>query len=245
MDVAHSYNNAPITEAVIDLKVNPRSDVALADVEKIGDHERSKYPLCKPMKLALGQFSVGEEVSAVARSEQTGFAFTSSDGRQIFQSLKDGFTLSRLAPYESWEPFRDEARRLWSAYRASTRPHSVRRVAVRYINRIDLPTATADLKVYFRTSPEISPDLPQNLAGFFMRVALRLEDIKATALIQQGVMEPPQPGMVSIVLDIDLFRIDDVPQDDTEIWAYLEILRSQKNAIFEACITDPTRELFQ
>jgi uncharacterized protein (TIGR04255 family) len=47
------------------------------------------------------------------------------------------------------------------------------------------------------------------------------------------------------VLDLDLFR--DVrwdPADDDALWAFMERLRVRKSEIFEASVTDKTRELF-
>ena len=51
--------------------------------------------------------------------------------KQLVQARANGFTAHRLAPYEGWETFRHEARRLWDVYRQTVRP-KVARVAVRY-----------------------------------------------------------------------------------------------------------------
>jgi uncharacterized protein (TIGR04255 family) len=76
----------------------------------------------------------------------------------------DGFAMSRLAPYENWNAVRDEARRLWDIYRSIAKPSKLIRLAVRYINRIDMPLPLGDFKDYLRTVPDVSPDLPQGLA---------------------------------------------------------------------------------
>jgi len=36
-----------------------------------------------------------------------------------------------------------------------------------------------------------------------------------------------------------------VPQDDEALWELLERMRSKKDAVFEACITDRARETFK
>src|SRR5207253_4384748 len=107
---------------------------------------------------------------AIGVRTHIGYTFTSSDGLQAFQSRLDGFTFSRLAPYNGWESFCSEARRLWNIYREVTQPQAVTRAAVRYINRLDLPLPIRDLKDYLRTVPEVSPDLPQGLSGYFMQL---------------------------------------------------------------------------
>lgn len=119
------------------------------------------------------------------------------------------------------------------------------RLAVRYINRIDLPLPVHDLKDYLRTVPEVSPDLPQGLAGYFMQVAIPQEDIKSTVLLNETIVPPAKPDVVSVVLDIDIFRTEDLPSEEEPMWGLFEELRIRKNSVFEACITDRTRELFQ
>ncbi len=78
-----------------------------------------------------------------------------------------------------------------------------------------------------------------------MQVQLPLDDIQATAVINQTIVPPPDMGVVSIILDVDVFRSVAVPQDESEIWSYFETLHIYKNKVFEASITNKTRELFQ
>ncbi len=76
-----------------------------------------------------------------------------------------------------------------------------------------------------------------------MQLRIRKEELKAQVLINQTVIPPAREGVVSVALDIDLFRIEDVPNSEREIWECFEHLHDSKNQIFEACITDKTREL--
>jgi len=239
------YPNAPITEAIIDLRVKfvDGSDRALLKLD--GDSDLPDYPKRDEIFEAVGQMAVGPRGgSASVQPTPIGWKFTSADQKQILQSRFNGFTFSRLAPYDRWNPFRDEARRLWDLYRKRVRPEAVVRVAVRYINRIDLPGDSVDLKDYFRTSPEIAPDLPQQLEGYFMQLRLPYPDVSGYCLINQTIVPPARENVVSVVLDIDLFRSLDLPQDEDGIWNVFETLHEAKNNIFESCITDSTRRLF-
>ncbi|MBX3439830.1 MAG: TIGR04255 family protein, partial [Planctomycetaceae bacterium] len=195
--------------------------------------------------LAHGRLKIGQEIQASASQSPIGFLFMSQDEKQIFQARLDGFTMSRLAPYESWDPFCCEARRLWELYRNEVRPEQVLRLAVRYINRIDIPTPFDDLSQYLRTFPEISRDLPQALSGLFMRLTIPQPDIESVVLLNEVLIEPAKPEVASVILDIDLIRETTPPQDDERIWTFVEVLRQRKNEVFEACITDKARELFQ
>lgn len=246
MGEAIHYPKAPITEAIIDLRVQPRADLSLTSVESVRDALlEADYPAREPMMKGTFQFNLAPIPSASSESEAWGFKFTSADGKNVWQSQTDGCAVSRLAPYDHWEPFRDEARRLWQSYKSYAAPVAATRLAVRFINRVDIPGKAVDLKTYFRTAPEISPALPQDLANFFMRLVMPQRDIQAVAFLNQTMVPPARPGVQSVVLDIDLFREEEVPQDEEAIWEYFEILRVRKNELFEACITDATRELFR
>jgi len=245
MNARIHYPQAPITEAIIDIRVRLPESMRPDDLDELHALVRDQYPGKENRALAQGRCEVGAHVSASASQQPIGFLFKTSDEKQVFQARTDGFTFSRLAPYESWKPFRDEARRLWELYRQVGKPEEVLRLAVRYINRIDIPLPFDDLNQYLRTFPEVSPDLPQALSGLFMQLTIPQPDIDCVTLLNEALIEPAHPDIASIILDIDLFRQNSVPQDDAELWKFFEILHARKNAVFEACVTDKARELFK
>jgi uncharacterized protein (TIGR04255 family) len=245
MEPRRHYSRAPITEAIIELRAKLPEGITAADLEKCGADQTGAYPTKKKLNLSVGQLELGERLSTSASTRHMGFLFASADNKQVFQARVDGLAVSRLAPYDRWEPFRDEARRLWNVYRKVAKPAKVERMAVRYINRLDLPLPVPEMKDYFRTVPEVSPDLPQSLAGFFMQLNIPQPDIRGTLLLNQMVTDPPGPGVVSVVLDIDVFRDADLPADEEGLWRFCEELHRREGQIFEACITDRARGLIK
>jgi len=236
--------NAPISEATIHLLVKPAEGVSLAELVRCHEGEEEAYPHRREVQMAMGQFEVGSRVSAAASAQHVGFVFTSSDQKQVYQVRVDGFSFSRLAPYESWEPFCKEARRLWQIYRERLKPSAVSRLAVRYVNRLDIPGERVEINDYLRTMPEIAEGLPQKLDGYFMQLQIPVDDIRCKLLLNETIGQSPKPGCLSLILDIDLFRVDDIPNDEQSIWELFELLHARKNDIFEACITDRARETF-
>lgn len=85
------------------------------------------------------------------------------------------------------------------------------------------------------------------MAGFFMHVTIPQPELMGVLALIETVDEQrsEKEGGVAIILDLDLFRAVEVPQDEDSIWTYFERLHVRKNDIFEACITDKARELFQ
>lgn len=240
------FPNAPITEALLDIRVKLPSTIDLRRLETFQDSVKDRYPDRRERSSWQAGFEMKEgSVRVIEPSGRPdGYLFTSKDGRQIVQARLDGFTFNRLKPYDKWETFRDEARQLWEQYLMVATPEIVSRVALRYINRLNLPLPLKDFKEYILTTPEIASNLPQGLSGFFMRLVIPQEKSKSTAIVTETI-EPPQENRLPLIFDIDVFR--EAPFDPTglEIWEGMEQLRQLKNEIFFNSVTEKAKELFK
>lgn len=214
-----------------------------------------RYPIQEEEHIPYQQMSfVGTDLLQTGGGHQlNGFRFVSEDKRETFYARLDGFAFSVKAPYYRWESFRDEARGLWDLYRSAAIPEGVTRAAMRYINRIDIPNATEGvwLEDYLRTYPEYSVDFPEDnlMNNFFMQLQLWQQDLGCWLIINEAPEVSPEPGTLSVRLDLDLFREqyeEPLPvDDDTMVWKFLEQLHERKNEVFEASITNRTRRLIR
>lgn len=242
MPTAMLYSKAPITEATIDLRIALPEDFTPGHLEAfqapLGDAYSEKQDIL------VDEWLVEPGARGASYSnQQIGYRFVNADKRRIVQARRDGFAFSLLAPYERWEKFSQEARGIWEQFRDHVRPAAIGRLSVRYINRLDIPAASVELKKYLATVPEIADGMPQTIQSYFMQIVLPMEDAHATAIVNQALVPPPVPGTTSILLDIDLFRDQDVPQDEQGIWQAFEELRTAKNRIFDATLTQDAKEL--
>jgi len=244
VDEQRHYPNAPITEAIIDLRVELPDSVTVEELADVNPGEEGGYPNQRNHIAIEGHMDFGEQVGSTARQIHMGYLFLDEDEKQIFQARLDGFSFSRLAPYDRWETFSEEARRLWNEYRAVAQPYKINSVGLRYINRLDLPMPMRDLKDFLRTVPEVSSDLPQELNGYLMQLQIPQEDLGATLLLNEALVPPPEPQVSSVLLDISIVQQAEHSLEEEDLWEVLAEFRVRKNRVFEACITNNTRELF-
>jgi len=125
-----------------------------------------------------------------------------------------------------------------------TNPVRITRIALRYINRIEIPLPMNDFKEYVLTTPEIAPKLPQALNHFFMQLEIPNPELPAIALITQTMGKPTGNQRLPLILDIDVFNEIDFINSDEEMWKEFEKLRKFKNDVFFNSITEKTKELF-
>lgn len=250
MQVQRHYSRAPITEAIIDFRVALTEDFSIDKLANIHARIKDEFPIIQPRQRGTVIFgSNGPDASLKfdTSTQDLGLVFRSRDNVCIFQATTDGFTFNRLAPYPSWEEVRTEARALWEIYKEVCSPICVTRVATRYVNQINVPADDLiELKDYLQTAPEISVQLPQKaLQTFFMQLQIPQQDLNCLLVINEAIAPQTNPNFITIILDLDLFREQIWDKDDEDIWRFLEQLHDRKNDVFEASITDRTRELIR
>ena len=245
------FSQAPIIEAIIDLRVAPVPQINMEQLEQLGDAIASKYPNRQKYVTNQYSFEPGQESIVNASVQTTGLVFTSENGQKVLNVSLEGFTFKILPPYDRWETFQPEARELWKLYCQVCKPKYVVRTAIRYINRLDLPDTLQDLKEYLRIVPELPEDLPQpRLSGYFMQLQLPQHDIAPDCMLilNEALVPTVKPETIAITLDLDLYCAQpDAPwnPDDESIWIFLEQLRNRKNTIFNASITTKMQELIR
>lgn len=238
------YSKAPVIEAAIDISVYPSGSGTNENLQKLREAIKQEYPESQQILEQKFIFQQDQQYSSSHHTvNPTGLRLINVEQHKVANVRIDGCGLSILHPYNHWEVFRDEARQLWDLYRNILEPHNPTRLAVRYINRLDIPDVSIKLEEYLRTVPQISPDMPQILQRYFMQLTVPMVEIHAIAVINQAIVPPPEEGMTSIMLDIDLSREEKLPEDEQSIWSIFEELRIGKNEIFESCVTSKYKEL--
>ena len=220
------FLNAPITEAILDIRVQLPEGIDLDKLKTFHEPIKERFPQKQERIFMQAGFKFSPEGPATLppSSKPDGYLFRSMTENKVVQARLDGFTFNKLKPYEKWELFRDEGRALWDSYCNIAKPIKVIRIALRYINRIELPLSIKDFKEYILTTPEIAPKLPQGLAHFFMQLVIPNHEIGATATITQTI-ENPLPAATHkfpYIFDIDVWKETLYEGNKQEMWDEFE-----------------------
>ncbi|MBI4431631.1 MAG: TIGR04255 family protein [Candidatus Omnitrophica bacterium] len=243
------YPNPPIQEALLDIRTVVSPEIDLQVFASYQGKVKDRFPKKEDRFVWAGgfQFKPGNPPEIIAPSGgPNGFFFRSTAENKIVQARKDGFTFNKLRPYENWDVFLPEAKELWKYFVSVVKPKSVTRLALRYINRIEIPLPIKSFKDYLVTVPEIADGLPQGLAKFFMQLVVPKDTGGIVANITE-TMEPIDSGknVLPFILDIDVYQSLNLEPVDRKIWEIFDGLREYKNLIFKKSVTPKCEELFQ
>jgi uncharacterized protein (TIGR04255 family) len=242
--------HAPIVEALIDIRVQPAEGTTVDTIEKAVSSRSFGYYKKGPILMGRFGFVINTQDTPPAQQVLNhaaiiGIRMHSDDERYVAQFTTEGFTLSRLEPYESWEALVTEAMRIWMEYRSFVTPTHIHRVATRFINNLRLPLKVGErFERYLTGLPNMPAEFPQTVSSFLQRFVIYDDASGATAVLTQALeVFPPEPP-VPVILDVDVFRESRFAADGSAVWDYLAQLRVLKNRFFFGALTDEAVELY-
>jgi len=242
-------SKAPITEAILDIKAKLPDGVDLSIFDEFQEKIKTRFEDRKTKRSLKAEFKFlpgKDESSPIVPEEKVeGFMYISKADNKIVQAGLGGFTFNKLNPYEDWIKFHSEARELWELYNKITKPTSVDRISLRYINRIEIPLPLGDFSEYILTNPTVAPKLSQALSHFLMRIEIPNDGIQALAIITETMQPQTESEKLPLIFDIDVIKVFNYTEKEPEMWQDFNLLRQFKNEIFFNSITDKTKELFK
>ncbi len=242
-------SKAPIVEAVIDFRVKLPSDFKLDAFQPLRTQLAKGYPGFEEQQIV--QQMIKQEPGSAAEvstrfSGIHGYRLLSTDGKNVVQLRRDGFTFSRLNPYTNWDEVFAEAWRLWVLYVEASEPLEVSRIAVRYINRMLFPLPFSNPEEYLKAPPMTAEGWPTEMSAFLSRVVMREAESNVSVNVIQA-LEPQVPGQSddALIFDIDAYEDVSLPSDDVTIRERFGKLREMKNRVFFKGLTTKAIDLFR
>ncbi len=238
-----AYDVPPITEAIIEIRFNRALEKK--ELPKLLKKLASHYD----HQSELEHMDVSVDLGAdTVRKTNTGkrYRFASSDQTEVCILSDDRFLVSQLAPYCGWAEFKERFARDFTIWNDCTSYRQIVQIGVRYLNRIDLPVVNGEVahEEYLNVYPSLPPMI-ELVDHFATQAVVSFHDLGASLRLNCGLVKSPIADHLSILFDQDIVKDKELPNTDLdEVLTILEKIRIRKNEVFEASITDKSRELF-
>jgi uncharacterized protein (TIGR04255 family) len=230
----------PLREALIDIQL--RQELPATVLSKF--QPPKGFPVTRP--LIQSQFQLKVEADKPMKPEvisegMLGQRYEREDSSEIIQFRRNGMTYSILKNYPGWKVFSDAAKEMWQGFLSTTGSVNVGRLAVRYINAINIPPGS-DYDEYLTTGPRVPKSVHPVVASFMQRVVIPFEKETSTAIFTQA-LEAPNTAVA--VLDIDVFTECSIDGASPDIWSRLLSLRGIADKIFFASLTEKVLDSYR
>jgi len=243
--MGRKYNKPPIVEALCEFCFEPGLEWDITFPGLFYEKVRHNFPK-KRTSRRIEFKKVPEAKEAQVRQEITTFIqFLREDEKALVQITENLLVVNFLKPYPSWHQFYPEILDNLKKYIDLAKPKGVRRVGLRYINRIEFETERVKLEDYFNFYPHLSKNLPESHGYFIAGIHVLYEDGRDMLRMQLSTAESDRADMLPILLDLDYFLNKPGEIGFDQIGQWLEVAHSHVEDTFEACITDKLRQMFE
>src|ERR1700686_5337353 len=249
-DEGFQLDDAPIIEAVVDIDCDMPPDFNLAAMESAGTKRfGGAYPHLKKSFVHQPEIPapLNEPPQFSATQALRALQFFSEDSLQLVQVRSNGYSFNRLRPYSTFDDYLAELERTWRLFFELTAPVRVRRVALRYINRILIPMQVGRIPLdqYLTLGPRLPEDDQLTYFGFLNQYAA-VEPTTQNAITMTLTSQPIESGQLPVILDIEARReIGAQPDNWKELCDVILSLRKLKNRVFKRTLSAECLNLFR
>lgn len=203
-----------------------------------------KFPI-KQQEQAF-QISVTPQLQQPVQEFSTALSkmqFLKNDKSAMVQLGPDLLGINVQSPYPGWPDIFKLISEQFQIYLETASPKNFKRIGLRYINEIEFQAGGIETTEYFQYYPHLPKTIEQTHGPFSMRVMHTFEDGRDSLIINFANVLPS--ALLRYVLDLDysLAQPDKVQLSGGSEW--VENAHAKIEDMFEACITDKLRALFE
>lgn len=243
--MGRKYANPPIVEAVCEFRLTPDTPWDMTIPGLIYEKVREVFPhreqrVIQEVEITTGPAGLQQQI----RTSERILLF--ADDRKTFVQLGTRLlAINSLRPYPTWAGFKPKIERAFEALSRTVEIRGLERIGLRYINQIEIPSSPVRLENYFHFYLFLGPQLPQDMADFIAGsdffFAKRLDRCR----VQLRPAPSSTPECTALMLDIDYFLAQEKGIEVRAAMDWVEEAHDKVEEVFEGCITDSLRNLFQ
>lgn len=244
MPLPKHLKNAPILEAIVDIQGTPQDPIERDNFLKILKDSQGGLPseFSVVEEMAERELRIFQEGDPTVSAVVLGYKFSAKGSpTKIIQCRMNGYTFSWLTPYNNWESLIQGAQHGWNAFRTRLPTFRINRLAVRFINQVEIPLPLTNSNEYLAEIPRplTSPGDMTGLREFAEQMISVDSESSATVGLIRVIQNPQIPSATKTraIIDIDVYRkVEAIGADDPQIWHILSTFRDVKNRVFFKCI---------
>jgi uncharacterized protein (TIGR04255 family) len=242
--MGRKYKNPPFVEAVCEFRLTQDTQWDLTVPGLF--YERVKHDFPHREQRVIQEFGVTldpEGLQQAIRATERVMMFA-PDRKMLVQLGPRLLVINALKPYPTWQGFKPRIEMAWKALQEVVEVKGLERIGLRYINRIEFPSQAVEREEYFEFYPFIGRRLPQQVASFHAIAEFRYTDDRDRCRVQL-VAAAGTEARTAVILDIDYFVARPRAVDVSHGLNWVEEAHSQVEEVFEGCITDRLRAMFE
>jgi len=235
------YKKPPLTEALCEFRFQETEIPSNIILGKFYEKIERNFPTVETHRGIGVQAEKDTPSPSIVMEERT--RFVSEDRAQLIQVGPGLLVANRLKPYTDYPSFRTFIQETINTYREVARPKGLRRIGLRYINRIEMAPEQSLEDVF-----HIGFKIPEEFQSFPDPYLLRMEfaycEERDRLVVILATASPQEDSLNAVMLDFDyiLIRPDEI---NGRLLEWMDEAHGKIEDAFHACLTESTLNTFE
>jgi uncharacterized protein (TIGR04255 family) len=241
------YQNPPLIEALCEFQFESGQPWDWTIPGLVYQKVKHEFPKKKQQNVIEMEARVEQDefMPSIKKGGVARLQFLREDETALLQVGPNLFVVNHLKPYPTWSKFQKMIQAGLAVYCEVAKPQALKRVSLRYINRLEIPQPQVEIEDYILAVPKIPTPVPQVFATWIQRVEIPFESSNGLMVIQSGLVQPHNPKTIVFLLDLDFMTIDIQKINLDNVMDWITQAHDDVEKSFEACVTDKMRALMK
>lgn len=238
------YKYPPIVEAICEFRFSKETHWDPTIPGSVYERIKEQFPI-KENKIEQ-LFNLKADESGLSQN------FTSSpraimlaqDRSSLIQVGQQLLTVNHLKPYVGWEQFRPKIKMAYDTMCGITEVKGIDRMALVYIDRIEIPAKQVRLEEYFKFYPHMGPDLPHEHLNFMIGVEFPYHENRDFCKLQLTSAMATKKDHLAVLLTTEYYLAKQKSVAPENALEWMEQAHTKVGELFKGCITEKLETLF-
>ncbi len=246
-DIKINYTKSPIFLAILEIRFN---DDKLIDIEKFSKFKSEVikiFPNSQKQvvsQLKIDNFLEGQTKISLHNQRVNCHSYTSKDKLSEFTISLNRFNYKQTGDYTNFDDFTKDAKKAWEIHYPLLKEVDISGISIRCFNRIEINEFVNNPTEYFNVSIQAEKNaIKDTVTNYSLRYISKNQNNKNHSIISLS-LEDSSVDFFPFVLDIDVHDENPIKNDLELLWNKFELLRIEKDNLFNSLITDKTKKIF-
>jgi uncharacterized protein (TIGR04255 family) len=238
------YKYPPIVEAICEFRFSKETNwdptIPGSVYEKVKDQFPNKESrLEQQVEFKSGDAGFNQNLIASQKA-----LMLSPDRTSLIQVGQHLLSINHLKPYVGWEHFRPKIKMAYDTLGKIVEIKGIDRMALVYIDRIEIPGKRIDMKEYFKFYPHLGPELPQDLNNFMVGVEIPYREKRDSCRLQLTSAMTTKKDHLAFLLTTEYYLVKQKSVEPDTALDWMEDAHTTVHRLFQGCITEKLEDLF-
>jgi uncharacterized protein (TIGR04255 family) len=240
------YHNPPIAEAICEFRFSQETKWDLTIPGLVYDKIKTEFPIKESKVDQQIEIKTDDKGGIQQNLKNSGSKaiFLAENRLSLIQVGQNLLSVNLLKPYPGWTAFRPKIRLAYDVINTVTEIKGIDRMALVYIDKIEIPGTTIEMEEYFKFYPHLSKDLPQTHSSFFVGCDFPYKNERDICKLQLSPALADKKNHIAFLMMTEYFLVkkNAIPPERALEW--MDEAHTIVRDLFRGAITEKLENIF-